>query len=379
MSDSRSGRHISISSLVTKNDDISLDKIESPKPNNLKTLKSPQLLSILNPIPATPSKSKVMSLSELMNDDNPNEPTPAETTNNTPSAEVETRNKKVGSKAEPTKEVEKVPLPAIINIEIPLSTHNDIHSEHAFSRLVEEKYGADAQTTTINKSLWNYDGDDDDDDDEGDDDAILETENNSNDNNNHQTVYDDEDEIVKSLNIKFAPGLSDLEKEKIVLNEIHRRKMENNKRIGKYDVDDPFIDDQELVYEEDTNANADGWFVWYGDLEVNNKPSKRQEPVEAPKPAKQTKPGRSSNNSSNSANGNEQSKGRIPSTVASGEKRPIKDIKLSAAEPLSTKKHKTSNAVIKPKELNAAKELKPVENGTPVEKPPSLIIGSFGF
>jgi hypothetical protein len=212
----------------------------------------------------------------------------------------------------------------IIDIEIPLSTHNDVHTEHNFAKMVEEKYGA--QETASTKALWNFENDyadaDGDYDEEDEEEAELTPLNNSNSvtpsnatpsiatpsnatpsnaipsnaipsnaipsnaipsnaipNTVIQNDYEEEeDEIVKALQIKFTPGMSDIEKETLVLREIHRRKMVNNKRIGKYDVDDPFIDDEELVYEEETNANADGWFIWHGKLDVAKK-KKPTEPV----------------------------------------------------------------------------------------------------
>ncbi|VEU22014.1 DEKNAAC103024 [Brettanomyces naardenensis] len=76
--------------------------------------------------------------------------------------------------------------------------------------------------------------------------------------------YDEADDIVKQLSLKFRPGMTDDEKEEMVLKELHRRRMEDNKRIGKYDIEDPFIDDEELQFEEQTNKNKDGFFVYYG-------------------------------------------------------------------------------------------------------------------
>lgn len=39
-----------------------------------------------------------------------------------------------------------------------------------------------------------------------------------------------------------------------------------NRKIGKYDVNDPFIDDAELLWEEQRVGTADGFFVYYGPL-----------------------------------------------------------------------------------------------------------------
>lgn len=36
--------------------------------------------------------------------------------------------------------------------------------------------------------------------------------------------------------------------------------------IGKYDTEDPFIDDTELLWEEQRAATKDGFFVYFGPL-----------------------------------------------------------------------------------------------------------------
>lgn len=180
------------------------------------------------------------------------------------------KSKKYDSMNEPEQESG----PIIVSIDIPLSTHNDIHTEHNFSKLVEEKYGSNETQAPLAKGLWNFDGDDQDGDydDEEEEDADLDGETTGISNgiiNNNED--EDEDDIVKALKIKFTPGMNDMEKESLVLKEIHRRKMVNNKRIGKYDIDDPFIDDEELEFEEETGANADGWFIWHGKLDISKK------------------------------------------------------------------------------------------------------------
>jgi hypothetical protein len=222
-------------------------------------------------------------------------------------------------------EKEKENEPMIIDIEIPLSTHNDVHAEYNFSKLVEEKYGKYDQSNSLAKNLWNFvddedDGDADadadaDDDENEEEDADIDTGNIT---NNGPTEaanpYDDEDEIVRALKIKFKPGMSDVEKESLVLKEIHRRKMENNKRIGKYDVDDPFIDDQELEFEEKVNTNADGWFIWYGKLE----PAKKKEgKVSSTKAERITKATKSLSTSGNSSSATTQASARARPTAAS--------------------------------------------------------------
>ncbi|ANZ73398.1 BA75_00386T0 [Komagataella pastoris] len=45
-----------------------------------------------------------------------------------------------------------------------------------------------------------------------------------------------------------------------------RRLRNQNRKIGKYDIMDPFIDDSELQFEEERAATKDGFFVYYGPL-----------------------------------------------------------------------------------------------------------------
>ena len=182
--------------------------------------------------------------------------------------------------------------PLIIRIDIPLSTHNDVHTEHNFAKLVEEKYGQYETQAPFTKGLWNFDGDGDaegdaEEDEEEEDDADLDGDTGPP--SGAQTEYEEEDDIVKALQIKFTPGMSDTEKESLVLKEIHRQKMVNNKRIGKYDIDDPFIDDKELEFEEETGANADGWFIWHGKLDVTKKKKNTATESRVEKPARSGK------------------------------------------------------------------------------------------
>jgi hypothetical protein len=316
-------------------------------------------------------------------------------------------------------EKEKENEPMIIDIEIPLSTHNDVHAEYNFSKLVEEKYGKYDQSNSLAKNLWNFVDDDDDgdadadadadaDDDENEEeDADIDTGNITN-NGPTETAnsYDDEDEIVRALKIKFKPGMSDVEKESLVLKEIHRRKMENNKRIGKYDVDDPFIDDEELEFEEKVNTNADGWFIWYGKLE----PAKKKEgKVSSTKAERITKATKSSSTSAsttgNSSSATTQASARVRPAAASAPplKKRKKDttavsgslsslgstrVASSAHEevidlPSLESKRKTPlaksvSASQNPSQTGTAEEDSTTKSGTPTPAS-NIIIGSFGF
>lgn len=253
-------------------------------------------------------------------------------------------------------------VPLIISIDIPLSTHNDVHMEHNFAKLVEEKYGQFETQAPFTKGLWNFDGDGDA---EGDEDAEGEEEEEDDDDADlegdtgppsaTQDDYEDEDDIVKALQIKFTPGMSDMEKESLVLKEIHRRKMVNNKRIGKYDIDDPFIDDEELEFEEETGANADGWFIWHGKLDVTKK---RKTPVPEPRSDKPARSGKSS-----SAGGNSGSSSRSRNNNTNSNTAAASSATSNSGPVEKRKKVMDSSVVDSPPAKRSKKPLIPIGSG----------------
>lgn len=259
-----------------------------------------------------------------------------------PSVVSDTANSNKKDKGKKTDEVkENEPNePLIITIDIPLSTHNDVHMEHNFAKLVEEKYGQYETQAPFTKGLWNFDGDGDaEGDDEGDAEGDVEEDEEEEEDADLDgetgppsaapNEYEEEDDIVKALQIKFTPGMSDMEKESLVLKEIHRRKMVNNKRIGKYDVDDPFIDDKELEFEEETGANADGWFIWHGKLDVSKKKKNSAPEPRVEKSARSSKASSAAGNSGssrsrhNASSNNDNASNAVstPSGSATAEKR----------------------------------------------------------
>lgn len=291
--------------------------------------------------------------------------------------------------------------PTIINVEIPLSTHNDVHAEHSLAKLIEEKYGTSANN--ISKNLWNIDDEEDEEGEEDDeveddeeeeeedadledllDDAVDEEEEEDEDEdeeaNEEAEVGDDadtdanaeEDEIVRALKIKFTPGMSDAEKEKLVLKEIHRRKMVTNKRIGKYDTQDPFIDDEELIYEDDVHANADGWFVWYGPLEksssINNKNNGKNRSLEVQSPPKLQKAVQKPTRRRRQA---PQSKPKVPETPATPTSTQTNESKTVDVKPTTNPSRGNANMVDTLKETGQQQQQQ--------QQPSNLIIGSFSF
>lgn len=145
----------------------------------------------------------------------------------------------------------------VIDIEIPISTHYDIHTEFNLPWLMEEKYGVGP--TSLITSKWQADdnagvavdedgdgADDDDEDDEeeesntvvsnsvppptiGEDDFIVPDD---------PKKPSDDHAIVKLLGIQFDTKMTDSEKETLVLHALNKREAKNNQRLGKYDVYD---------------------------------------------------------------------------------------------------------------------------------------------
>lgn len=389
-----------------------------------------------------------MSVSNLMNSPIPeiNFPSIPSTNDDVPSIEESitntkkknTKKKTMDNRQEKSKKKEENEIsntkviesnePIIVTIDIPLSTHNDIHTEHNFAKLVEEKYGCNYNQSSLAKGLWNFDADDaegDEDEEEEEEDADLdgemtslpktiqnegadgdeeEEEEEEEDDEEEQKHQQEEDDIVKALKIKFTPGMSDMEKESLVLKEIHRRKMVNNKRIGKYDIDDPFIDDEELEFEEETGANADGWFIWHGKLDVNKKKKAPFSDNKVEKVGKQNK----TNNTYTSTSRSKYSNNTTTSSISSGttvsdkhrktqgselQPHPKKVKKVSTTTSIDNQnkstnsKNNNSNASMnKTKTLNIKdkqegkeqKENKEIKIDAPNSNN-KIIIGSFGF
>lgn len=160
------------------------------------------------------------------------------------------------------KEPQKPQMP-IICVDIPVAKPGAKMNESAVtfnvSSLCEDKYGFNA--VTGNNRLALDLGDDLDDEMDADDDEPPVRPSNS----NADEAFDDAEDVVKQLHLDFKPGMTDDEKEEMVLKELHRRRMEDNKRIGKYDIEDPFIDDEELQFEEQTKNSRNPFCVYYGD------------------------------------------------------------------------------------------------------------------
>ena len=48
------------------------------------------------------------------------------------------------------------------------------------------------------------------------------------------------------------------------------------RKVGKYDFEDPFIDDQELQMEEEISSTKEGFFVYWGPLVDDRNSNKKK-------------------------------------------------------------------------------------------------------
>ncbi len=185
---------------------------------------------------------------------------------------------------------QKDPQLPIINIDVPVAPPGvkttDQQITYNVASLCEDKYGFNALNS--NSRLPVDLGDDLDDEMDDDDDDVVNSSAVSGHNGaasgplagvgvvNADEEHDDAADIVNRLHLKFTPEMTDEEKEEMVLKELHRRRMEDNKRIGKYDIDDPFIDDEELQFEEQTKNNKGGFFVYHGEWTDSDQTNNRR-------------------------------------------------------------------------------------------------------
>ncbi|CEP63018.1 Hpc2p LALA0_S07e00540g [Lachancea lanzarotensis] len=140
----------------------------------------------------------------------------------------------------------------VILVDVPLypAESNDYLDENGqvvfnFYKLVQDKFGQ--PTKTKRNLISEFQGGDDDDEDgaEVEDDDGIEEE-------------DDEDVDLEEKNSN--PNATNASPKK------KSHPMKGKSLIGKYDTEDPFIDDSELLWEEQRVATKDGFFVYFGPL-----------------------------------------------------------------------------------------------------------------
>ncbi|CAK7892810.1 hypothetical protein CAAN1_08S04236 [[Candida] anglica] len=122
-------------------------------------------------------------------------------------------------------------------------------------KLAEEKYGWAVMHPNAKSAIDLMDDIMDDDEDAADED-------------------DDEEKAAPTLNEEVSKkDTPELTEEQLVRQ--HEVKM--NRKVGKYDYEDPFIDDVELQWEEEITSTKDGFFVYWGPLvEDRNAPTAKK-------------------------------------------------------------------------------------------------------
>ena len=152
-------------------------------------------------------------------------------------------------------EVEPKAEPPIICLDIPLLDPRDPKPGQSqvvinVLRLTEEKYGWAMMHPDAKSAIDLMD-------DMIDDDAAEEEE--------------EDAERERELAEKKKPEEEELTEEQLVRQ--HEVKM--NRKVGKYDYEDPFIDDEELQWEEEITLTKEGFFVYWGPLVDDRLSSKK--------------------------------------------------------------------------------------------------------
>lgn len=156
------------------------------------------------------------------------------------------------SKDKETKEKEPPQERPVIALDIPLLDPKDPQPGQAevvinVLKLAEDKYGWNVIHPNAKSAIDLMDEIlDDDDDGEDDDDDDLQ-------------VVDEKGNVQKDDKGKKKDELTEEQKLKK-----HETKM--NRKVGKYDYEDPFIDDEELQWEEEITTTKEGFFVYWGPL-----------------------------------------------------------------------------------------------------------------
>ena len=156
---------------------------------------------------------------------------------------------KWGKEKEKEKEKEPVPEPPVIALNIPLLDPKNPQPGQAeviinVLKLAEDKYGWNVIHPNA-KSAIDLMDEILDDDDEGED--------------------EEEDDISMADdrgNLLTSKKKEELTEEQLIKR--HETKM--NRKVGKYDYEDPFIDDAELQWEEEITTTKEGFFVYWGPL-----------------------------------------------------------------------------------------------------------------
>ncbi|KAG5420624.1 HPC2 [Candida metapsilosis] len=219
-----------------------LPKTDTAPPKPVK-LAAPTVINLLNPIEGEDAVQSNAVKESPGTDKSDNK------TNNNKSIERTLKEK------EQDKDKDKAE-PPIVALNIPLLDPKDPQPGKAevvvnVLKLAEDKYGWSVMHPKAKSAIEVIDDMIDDEDDEDDDDDLA----------------DDQDKAPappQSNNsvLPVAPRGKELTEEQLV----RQHEIRMIRKVGKYDFEDPFIDDVELQMEEDISSTKEGFFVYWGPL-----------------------------------------------------------------------------------------------------------------
>ncbi|CAD1808192.1 HPC2 and ubinuclein domain family protein [Candida parapsilosis] len=241
-------------SIVSKSNISREDNTANTSKNETK--KPPQTGMNTIKAPTKPVKLAGPTVIDLLNPDDGEDITSTASPISSPAtSKTDKAKEKLIEKTPREKEKEKERAePPIVALNIPLLDPKDPQPGKAevvvnVLKLAEDKYGWSVMHPKAKSAIEVIDDMiDDEDDDEDDDD-----------------VGDDQEKAPQQSNnsvLPIAPRGKELTEEQLVRQ--HEIKM--IRKVGKYDFEDPFIDDVELQIEEDISSTKEGFFVYWGPL-----------------------------------------------------------------------------------------------------------------
>lgn len=247
-----------------------------------------------------PVKLSAPSVIDLLNDDS--EPETSQT-DDKQSAQGNNNDKKIEGNKEPKQEETQIskkeekptprekekekekPEPPIIALNIPLLNPKDPQPGKAevivnVLKLAEEKYGWGIMHPKSKSAIDVMDDmiDDEDDDDNEDDDDIIEIVENQPPPSPLPSHQIQQSKLAQGANGNSGTSLNQQQKGKELTEEQLYRQHEVKmiRKVGKYDFEDPFIDDQELQMEEEISSTKEGFFVYWGPLVDDRNSNKKK-------------------------------------------------------------------------------------------------------
>ncbi|KAL6450885.1 HPC2 Histone promoter control protein 2 [Candida maltosa Xu316] len=211
--------------------------------------------------PVVPVKVAAPTVIDLLNSDEPEteKVEPVTTTTMKPDEKVEKANK----------EPKEKPEPPIIALNIPLIDPSAPQPGKAevivnVMKLAEEKYGWNVMHPKSKNAIDIMDDmiDDEDDEDNDDEEDIIEVTNPTNSGSAGTATS-----ASASSNAAPSAPQSNQKGKELTEEQLYRQhEIKMVRKVGKYDFEDPFIDDEELQIEEDISSTKEGFFVYWGPL-----------------------------------------------------------------------------------------------------------------